>query len=141
VIYENENGSQTALFSDYAMIVNPVDNVAVVKQELWPGAEITLPEGRLIKITGVVTPGNRFATRAVPQGDFVRQYGQPIGTSLGISEGDPVSHDNMSNDVPVVRELPMICTQRRRITSRKISARHSAAFAGLMAEWVRAILF
>jgi len=100
---ESGNGKKTALFSDYAMIVNAKDNVAVVKQELWPGAQITLPDGRVVGVTGVVTPGNRFATRAVPEGDFVLQYGQPIGTSMGINQGDPVTHANMSNDVPVVR--------------------------------------
>ena len=49
--------------------------------------------------------GNRFATRAIPAGEFVRQYGQPIGTSLGIGEGDLVSHANMSDDIPLVRTL------------------------------------
>ena len=34
------------------------------------------------------------------------QYGQPIGTSLGIAAGKWISHENMSNDVPVVRDLP-----------------------------------
>src|SRR5882757_3932360 len=102
----NENGGQTALFADYAMIVNAKDNVAVVKKELWPGAQMTLPDGRSLSITGIVTPGNRFATRDISEGAFVVQYGQPIGTSLGITEGDPVSHANMSNDVPVVRDLP-----------------------------------
>ena len=34
------------------------------------------------------------------------QYGQPIGTSRGIGEGDPITLQNMSNDVPVVRDLP-----------------------------------
>ena len=34
------------------------------------------------------------------------QYGQPIGTSRGIGEGDPITVRNMNNDVPVVRDLP-----------------------------------
>ncbi len=58
-----------------------------------------------MQVRGLVTPGNRFATRAIPAGEFVRQYGQPIGTSRGIDEGDPVTPANMSNDVPVVRDL------------------------------------
>src|SRR5205085_3968649 len=53
-----------------------------------------------------VPPGHRFATRDIPSNDFVLQYGQPIGTSLGIREGERISHDNMSNDVPIVRALP-----------------------------------
>src|SRR5918993_3415236 len=38
--------------------------------------------------------------------EFVLQYGHPIGTSLGIREGDYISHGNMTDDVPVVRDLP-----------------------------------
>jgi altronate hydrolase len=34
------------------------------------------------------------------------QYGQPIGTSLGIKQGDRISHRNMTNDIPIVRDLP-----------------------------------
>src|SRR5882724_4689488 len=98
---ESENGKQSAPFSDYAMIVNVEDNVAVVKKELWSGAQITLPDGHIVGIRGAVTPGNRFATRDIPEGAFVLQYGQPIGTSLGINQGEPVTLGNMSNDVPV----------------------------------------
>ncbi|HVF28208.1 MAG TPA: hypothetical protein VM943_08205, partial [Pyrinomonadaceae bacterium] len=98
--------SVTAPVSEYAIIVDPQDNVAVVKTETAPGLKIELPDGRVVTITGQVTPGHRFATRAIAGGEFVLQYGQPIGTSLGINEGDPVSRANMSNDVPVVRDLP-----------------------------------
>jgi altronate hydrolase len=65
-----------------------------------------LPDGRVVAITDSIEPGNRFAMRAIPAGEFVLQYGQPIGASLGIGEGDPISHANMSDAVPVVRELP-----------------------------------
>src|SRR4030095_11417644 len=54
----------------------------------------------------VVTPGHRFATYDIPAGEFVRQYGQPIRTSLGIEAGEWITHDNMTDDVPVVRDLP-----------------------------------
>src|SRR5262245_24490116 len=65
-----------------------------------------MPDGRTIRVTAGITKGNRFATKSIPAGDFVLQYGQPIGTSLGIQEGDPISHANMSDEVPVPRELP-----------------------------------
>jgi altronate hydrolase len=91
--------------SDYAIIVNPDDNVAVVKKQTSSGLELALPDGRSLCVTATVPPGHRFATRDIPAGEFVRQYGQPIGTSLGIREGDRVSHDNMSDAVPIVREL------------------------------------
>jgi len=58
-----------------------------------------------VTLPSAVPPGHRFATRAIPSGEFVRQYGQPIGTSLGIEKGEWISHDNMTDDVPVVREL------------------------------------
>lgn len=89
-----------------AIVVSPEDNVAVSKLELSAGDSVAMPNGQLIEITGPVTPGHRFATAAIPGGEFVRQYAAPIGTSKGIGVGNPVSHDNMSDEVPVVREVP-----------------------------------
>jgi altronate hydrolase len=91
--------------SEFAIIVSPQDNVAVVKKETFPDLEVTLPDATTIRLRDTVPPGHRFATRDIPAGEFVRQYGQPIGTSLGIREGEYVSHDNMTDDVPVVRDL------------------------------------
>lgn len=91
--------------SDFAIIVNPNDNVAVVKDETSPGLSLLLPNDDVITLTEAVTPGHRFAVQEIPAGEFVKQYGQPIGTSLGIGKGEWVSHKNMTDDVPVVREL------------------------------------
>lgn len=92
--------------SDYAIIVNPNDNVAVVKNETEEGLILMLPSGDLVTVKNAVPPGHRFATYEIPAGEFVRQYGQPIGTSLGIEKGEWVTHENMSDDVPIVRNLP-----------------------------------
>ncbi len=92
--------------SDYAIIVNPDDNVAVVKNQTSAGLTVVLPDGVPLTIGDAVPPGHRFATSDIPEGEFVRQYGQPIGTSLGIARGEWVTHDNMTDDVPVVRNLP-----------------------------------
>jgi altronate hydrolase len=92
--------------AEYAIIVDRADNVAVVKTETCEGLEIALPDGREMRVNAAVPPGHRFATRTIPAGEFVRQYGQPIGTSLGIECGDWIRHENMSDDVPVIRELP-----------------------------------
>ncbi|MEW6128021.1 MAG: UxaA family hydrolase [Acidobacteriota bacterium] len=97
---------KAAPINEYAIIVNSHDNVAVVKQEILPGLEVTLPEGRVVSVKTVITPGHRFATRNIPAGEFVLQFGEPIGTSLGIEEGELISPANMTNHVPVVRELP-----------------------------------
>ena len=98
--------SATPALTDFAVIVYPDDNVAVVKTAVDSGLALEAPGGRTVTLTGAVTPGHRFATRAIPEGTFVLQYGQPIGTSRGIAEGDPITLKNMSNEVPVVRDLP-----------------------------------
>jgi altronate hydrolase len=95
-----------APIAEFAIIVDPHDNVAVVKTETWPNLEVALADGRLISIEAAVPPGHRFATRNIPAGEFVLQFGQPIGTSLGIPEGQMITHENMTDDVPVVRDLP-----------------------------------
>lgn len=88
-----------------AVLVSDDDNVAVVKITLTRGDSVALSCGTEVTITGQVTPGHRFATRDIPADDLVLQYGTPIGTSLGIAVGDPITPENMSNDVPVVREV------------------------------------
>ena len=95
-----------APISDYAIIVNGKDNVAVVKNETFENLIVLLPDQRTLALKNAVPPGHRFATREIPAGEFVRQYNQPIGTSLGIEEGEWITHENMSNDVPIVRDLP-----------------------------------
>src|SRR5205823_7333060 len=62
--------------------------------------------GDLIDISVEIPVGHRFALRDIPAKNHVRQYGQPIGTSLGIKQGDLISHANMSDEVPVIREVP-----------------------------------
>src|ERR1043166_8553226 len=96
----------TAPISDYAIIVDSFDNVAVVKTETFAGLAVVLPDETVVTVSAAVPPGHRFATRAIPAGEFVLQYRQPIGTSLGIKAGDWITHENMSDEVPVVRDLP-----------------------------------
>jgi altronate hydrolase len=91
--------------NDCSIVVNPEDNVAVAKREIAAGTPVEM-SGKSVHVNTAITVGNRFATRAIPAGEFVRQYGQPIGTSLGIEAGDRISHDNMSDEVPIVRSLP-----------------------------------
>jgi altronate hydrolase len=93
--------------SDYAIIVDQNhDNVAVVKKATFADLEVMLPNGQLVRVRGAIPPGHRFATRDIATGEFVRQFGQPIGTSLGIESGEQITHANMTNDVPIIRDLP-----------------------------------
>jgi altronate hydrolase len=98
--------TQSPPISAYAIVVDAKDNLAVVKEPTTPGLDVTLSSGRVIRLRSSVPPGHRFATRDIPAGEFVLQYGQPIGTSLGIREGEYISHANMTDEVPVVRDLP-----------------------------------
>jgi altronate hydrolase len=95
-----------SLLSEFAIIVDPKDNVAVVKTATSAGLELLLPNESVVEIVGEIPPGHRFATRDIHAGEFVLQFGQPIGTSLGIKQGEQITHDNMTDDVPIVRELP-----------------------------------
>lgn len=98
--------TETAVaLKDYAIIVNQKDNVAVVKREVLPNLKLETG-GEIISVKDRIAPGHRFALRSIPAGDFVCQFGNPIGTSLGIAEGELVTHENMTNEVPIVRELP-----------------------------------
>ena len=102
--------SPAAPLSTVAIRVDARDNVAVARVPVTPGTRVEC-DGQAVEVTGAVTPGHRFALVAIPEGDYVRQYGQPIGTSRGIAAGAPISHVNMSNDVPVVRDLdPALAT-------------------------------
>ena len=93
-----------SLLSEF--VVDPKDNVAVVKKATSAGLEVLLPDESVIEILGEIPPGHRFATSDIAAGQFVLQFGQPIGTSLGIKRGEQITHDNMTDDVPIVRELP-----------------------------------
>lgn len=90
---------------EIAIVVNPDDNVAVVKAECRAGTAVVLSGSEILILRDEVPPGHRFAIRDIPAGHFVKQYGQPIGTSRGIEKGRWITHENMSDDVPVVREL------------------------------------
>ena len=97
---------QTAIpISEYAIIVNEIDNVAVVKSETHMGLVLELPNGDQVELRAAVPLGHRFAIREIAKDEFVRQYGQPIGTSMGIGRGKWINHENMSDHVPVVRDL------------------------------------
>ncbi|MCH2160314.1 MAG: UxaA family hydrolase [Phycisphaerales bacterium] len=89
-----------------AIVVGASDNVAVVKTEVTSGTQVELPGGRAITLAATIGPGHRFAIKGIDDGELVRQYDQPIGTSRGLAAGDAVTEETMSNDIPVVRDLP-----------------------------------
>ena len=90
---------------EVAIQVAPADNVAVCKFGVEDGEALVLSNGAELTVCAT-SPGHRFALTEIPAGEFVRQYGQPIGTSQGIAAGEAVTPENMSNEIPVVRDLP-----------------------------------
>ncbi len=92
--------------ADYAVIIDENDNVAVVKKAVPAGTSLVLPDSSSMEVISHVPPGHRIALRDIPGGDFVLQYGQPIGQSKGIAYGSVVNHLNMTDSVPVVRDIP-----------------------------------
>ena len=64
-----------SLLSEFAIVVDPKDNVAVVKHATMPGLELLLPSGVSLEIRGAIAPGHRFATTDIPAGEFVLQFG------------------------------------------------------------------
>ncbi|HET7114062.1 MAG TPA: hypothetical protein VFI57_10475, partial [Pyrinomonadaceae bacterium] len=58
-----------SLLSEFAIIVDPKDNVAVVKKATSPGLELLLPDQSSIEIRSAVPPGHRFATKDIPAGE------------------------------------------------------------------------
>lgn len=93
-----------APLSAYAIQVDSRDNVAVARVPVPRGTRVATGDVE-IEVLDDVTPGHRFALSPIPAGEFVRQYGQPIGTSKGIAAGALIAPANMSNEVPVVRDL------------------------------------
>ncbi|MEE2972202.1 MAG: UxaA family hydrolase [Planctomycetota bacterium] len=88
-----------------AIRVSDRDNCAVAKVHVPAGT--ALRDGaRDLTVTSEVEPGPRFALAAIPRGSHVVQYGQPIGTSRGLAPGDAITAETMSNDIPIVRDLP-----------------------------------
>ena len=95
-----------APLAEYAIQVAPQDNCAVAKEALDAGLQLQTSADEILTVSGSVTPGNRIALCAIPAGEMVVQYGQPIGTSRGLAAGEPITRENLDNEVPVVRELP-----------------------------------
>lgn len=89
-----------------AILVHPHDNVAVVRQPVTAGLAVLLPDANVIEMSADIDPGHRFALCDIAAGTHVLQYGQPIGTSLGIARGDAVTHENMNDRVPTTRDVP-----------------------------------
>lgn len=107
--------------------VNPADNVAVARRRIDAGTTFRMPDGSTFLVRDAVPPGHRIAVVDIPRDEFVRQYGEPIGTSLGIERGGKITHANMSNEVPIQRDLH---PDQHVAAPKYISAPQTATFMG-----------
>lgn len=89
----------------WAVMVSPNDNVAVAIRSVSAGTRAAVSALSTVIVLDDVAPGHRFAVCVIPRGELVRQYGEPIGTSLGLAVGQLVDKRTMSNEVPIVRDL------------------------------------
>jgi altronate dehydratase small subunit len=67
-----------------ALVMNAADNVATALEEIDPQTEITLQikdEKIVIRVAEKIRFGHKFAIRAIPRGEFIVKYGEPIGVA------------------------------------------------------------
>ncbi len=84
----------------FAVVVDPGHDDVAVAKELIPAGTVLIAGDTRITVRANTLPGHRFATRTVPPGDWVRQYGQPFARSKGLSPGDPITDETVDSDVP-----------------------------------------
>lgn len=86
--------------TDYAIVVNTrTDNIALTKKALPAGADV-LYGAAPIRLLSHMLPGQRFALREIPEGNYLFQYGYPFGRSNGILPGELVTTENTLNEIP-----------------------------------------
>ena len=82
-------------FEEYALLLGPTDDVAVMRRAAKLGTELVSKRGTLV-LTRDIPAGHKVAVRAVDVGQPVRKYGQVIGfSSAPISPGDHVHTHNV----------------------------------------------
>lgn len=76
--------------------LHPDDNICVAARRLEEGSEITVA-GRRLTLREPVKLGHKLAIEPIPQGKFVRKYGQIIGQATrGIGPGQWVHSHNLA---------------------------------------------
>lgn len=77
------------------MLLAVDDNVAVARVDLGPGLELEHARG-VLKLSGPIPRGHKFALAAIPQGVVILKYAHAIGTALSpILPGEWVHSHNL----------------------------------------------
>jgi altronate hydrolase len=93
---EDEYLRMSALrLEDCALVLDPNDSVAVLKQPVRAGTALVTPQGDLAASTDI-PPGHKIALRPINPGSAVLKYGQIIGfATRAIQPGDHVHTHNL----------------------------------------------
>jgi len=82
-----------------ALIMQPNDNVATALEEIQAGDDVAAAlgkEGRAIRAAEAIPFGFKMALQDIPQGEFIRKYGEVIGrASTAIVRGTMVHVHNL----------------------------------------------
>jgi len=82
-----------------ALIMHPKDNVATAIDEIQPGDEVRMPQGkevRTLTATEAIPFGFKIALDEIPQGGIIVKYGETIGkASRSIPRGTLVHIHNL----------------------------------------------
>jgi altronate hydrolase len=82
-------------FEEWAVLLRPEDDVAVLKRPLKPGDELSNGSLRWVA-PSLIPAGHKIALRHIADGDAVRKYGQTIGFAQGtIQPGEHVHTHNL----------------------------------------------
>jgi altronate hydrolase len=78
-----------------AIVLDPADNVAMALRALAEGEEIVV-EGTPLRTRTAIPTGQKLARRAIPAGDPVLKYNEPIGLAAkAIAAGEHVHAHNV----------------------------------------------
>jgi len=110
-------------FDEWAVLLRPEDDVAVLKRPLKTGDE--LMNGSLVlKAPSLIPAGHKIALRPIADGQPVRKYGQTIGFAQdAIQPGEHVHTHNL-----VMRDFGReyaFCADARPVSSAALTSGHS----------------
>ena len=94
---------------EVAVIVNAArDDVAVARDAIATGTVLASDQLGSITVSADIAMGHRFAIRPLPEGTWIKQYGQPFARARrAIHPGDPINSETAENQVPHVDAIEL----------------------------------
>jgi altronate dehydratase small subunit len=92
---------EVTILMNRAIVMKPKDNVATVVEQVEAGSDVCFEindEPIVLKITGVIPSGHKFAIKDIAIGQQVIKYGERIGvTTKSIAAGEHVHVHNVES--------------------------------------------